>query len=157
MQQPCFLFVPSQVWIGEGKLQLSHAKEAVVFFMRWRPFHVKGDDRVWEWVQEIQIAGHPSRIVNRYRLYETSLGHFDIQLYHEEWGQLCGKGIMGEKMVGWEFDGKASHFHGYEYYLLEEGGNYLLHGEFLADGKVSTQIDGKLWLKESAVQKSESK
>ncbi|MDN3504388.1 MAG: hypothetical protein P0S95_02285 [Rhabdochlamydiaceae bacterium] len=139
-----FLFNPG-CWIGEGKIQLNALEDELIYFMRWRSILIDNELQEFESTQEVQIAGHTDVMFNQFLFSNFDRGNFDVLLENQAWGEVCGRGQVDSKFIGWEFRKNELGFEGYEFYELQDDGTYITKAEFVTQEDLRTTIDGKIW------------
>ncbi|WP_194847681.1 hypothetical protein [Candidatus Neptunochlamydia vexilliferae] len=132
-------------WLGEGKISLSMAEEAMPFFTRWKVPEPDEKGRI-DSLQEIQISGLQDMMQNQFSFYDITPKGFQIELQNQSLGKVVGKGMINEKLIGWEFRLDHLGFEGFEFYEKGEAPDtYLLHAEYATNDDFRTVIHGKVW------------
>lgn len=143
MKHP-FIFKPGG-WIGEGKITLSMMDEPLAFFTRWKVPEADEKGRV-DSIQEIQISGLPDVMQNLFAFYDVTQKGFQIELENQSLGKVVGKGMINDKLIGWEFRLEHLGFEGFEFYEKGEAPDtYLMHAEYATSDDFRTVIHGKIW------------
>ncbi len=138
-----FILQPSS-WLGEGKINLSLVEEELPFYTRWK-IQEKDDCGKIECLQEIQVKGLSEIMQNQLLLYDLNPGTFVIELDNPALGRVIGKGIVSEKLIGWEFRSPEAGFEGYEFYEKQPDDSYLMHAEYSTSDQLRTIIKGRVW------------
>tara|TARA_B100000989_G_scaffold294269_1_gene273077 strand:+ start:736 stop:1185 length:450 start_codon:yes stop_codon:yes gene_type:complete len=134
----------SGLWIGEGKITLSSIDEKLPFYTRWKVDSI--DKKTKNWSQEIQISGFSDKMVNQFSFFDISNKAFGVNLENQSLGKVSGKGIINDKIIGWEFRLSAMGFEGFEFYEISEAEDtYLVHAEYATNDDFRTVIHGKIW------------
>lgn len=138
----------SGLWLGEGKINLSMMDEQLAFFTRWKIPKSNNKERI-DSVQEIQISGLQDVMQNQFAVYDITQKEFNIELENQSLGKVVGKGLISEKVIGWEFRLGHLGFEGFEFYEATSDPNtYLMHAEYATTDDFRTVIHGKIWLTE---------
>mgnify|MGYP001800006648 CR=1 FL=1 len=148
MFQHTFITSPGS-WVGEGKIVLNMVDEDLVFYTVWNVLNRDFSGAVTS-VQTIQIQGLSEGIQNEMRFFSFSKEGFSIEMQNQNVGKVLGRGIIDEKMIGWEFRGGDLKFEGYETYLLQDDGTYTLKGEYISSDQFRTQVEGHIWQQKEA-------
>ncbi|MCB1107602.1 MAG: hypothetical protein KDK76_05870 [Chlamydiia bacterium] len=139
-----FIFKPGS-WLGEGKISLSMTEEKLPFFTRWKVPKPDEKGRV-DSVQEIQISGLSDVMQNQFAFYDITRKGFHIELENQSLGKVVGKGMINDKLIGWEFRLDHLGFEGFEFYEISEiPDTYLMHAEYATNDDFRTVIHGKIW------------
>ena len=132
-------------WLGEGKITLSMMEDALPFYTKWKVPEISSNGRV-DSMQEIQITGLADVMQNQFAFYDITRKGFHIELENQSIGQVVGKGIISEKLIGWEFRLDHLGFEGFEFYEKSElPDTYLMHAEYATNDDFRTVIHGKIW------------
>lgn len=97
-------------------------------------------------VQEISIQGLSENMRNELSFFDFQPKTFTVEMENQNIGRIVGTGIYDEKMLGWEFRENDLKFEGYETYLLQDDGSYLVKGEYFSSDQFRTQIEGRIWI-----------
>jgi hypothetical protein len=133
-------------WLGEGKIQLSMVEEELFFFTRWNVAQKDSSGKI-ECVQEIQVKGLTDIMFNQFFFYDLSSSNFTIELENQALGKVAGKGIINDKVIGWEFRVPEIGFEGFEIYEKQSLNEYLMRAEYATSDQFRTVIQGKVWQK----------
>jgi hypothetical protein len=144
-----FLFQPG-VWSGSGQIVLNMVEEALSFTTQWivHPKDVLGKILG---SQKIQIQGLSDEMLNELCFYDIKGKGFSVDFSNANIGRVVGLGIFDETSVGWEFTNNDLGFEGFETYLLQSDGTYLMHAEYLTSEQFRTQIQARLSLESNEV------
>jgi len=119
--------------------------EQLSFFTRWDIPAVSSKGRI-DSLQEIQISGLQDMMQNQFSIYDISDKGFNIELENQTLGKIVGKGLINEKLIGWEFRLGELGFEGFEFYEATGDPNtYLMHAEYATTDDFRTIIHGKIW------------
>lgn len=132
------------IWLGEGGILFTGAKDAVKFFTRWKVDLLEPTKIVVQ--QEIEIFGVEERRINNYIFSEIKEGSFHVTLENESMGKVSGKGVLDEHTIAWELRDHPG-LEGYEVYNLQENGDYTFSAEYASDQNYRSLIQGKVWRK----------
>ncbi|MEM8727267.1 MAG: hypothetical protein AAGE99_00930 [Chlamydiota bacterium] len=143
MKKHPFILKPGS-WLGEGKVTLSMMDEQLPFYTRWK---VPGDEKGRiESIQEIQISGLSDVMQNQFAFYDITWKEFSIELENQSLGRVVGKGMINDRLIGWEFRLASLGFEGFEFYEKSEIlDTYLMHAEYATNDDFRTVIHGKIW------------
>ncbi len=142
MKHP-FILKPGS-WFGEGKITLSMMDEELPFYTRWKV--PEGEKGRIESMQEIQISGLSDVMQNQFIFYDITRKNFSIELENQSLGKVVGKGMINDKLIGWEFRLEHLGFEGFEFYEKGEASDtYLMHAEYATNDDFRTVIHGKIW------------
>ncbi len=144
-KQHPFILTPAS-WLGEGKIQLNMVEEELAFFTRWNIANLNGHGQI-ECVQEIQVKGLTDIMINHFLFYDLTPTSFGIDLENQALGKVVGKGVINEKVIGWEFRVPEMGFEGFEFYEKQPDGSYLMRAEYATADQFRTLIKGKVWPK----------
>ena len=146
MKHP-FIFKPGY-WLGEGKITLSMMEEELPFYTRWKIPPAQTQGKV-ETVQEIQISGVQDCMHNQFVFSDISSKGFNIELENQSMGKVLGKGLINDRLIGWEFRLGHLGFEGFEFYeVTSTADTYLIHAEYATNDELRTTIHGKIWKSE---------
>jgi hypothetical protein len=145
INQHPFIFTPD-AWLGEGKIQLNMVEEELNFFTRWNISQLDPEGRI-ECTQEIQVKGLSEIMINQFSLFDVGPTQFSIELENQSLGKIVGKGIVNDKMIGWEFRNPEIGFEGFEVYEKQPDGSYLIRAEYASSDQFRTLIQGRVWKK----------
>jgi uncharacterized protein (DUF2147 family) len=79
---------------------------------------------------------------NNFCVFNVTSSDFKIELENSIVGKVVGKGVIGPKVIAWEFRRKDQEFEGYEIYELQESGSYKMRAEFTAGDGLRTHVEG---------------
>jgi hypothetical protein len=140
-----FIFSPA-MWMGEGKIQLNHVAEELMFYTRWSTS--PGDDHgLITCSQEIQVKGLSDVMINQFAFYDLTPAGFMVDLENQALGKVTGKGIISDKLIGWEFRAPEIGFEGFEFYEKQPDDTYAMRAEYASTEEFRTLIHGKVWKK----------
>ncbi len=139
-----FILAPG-VWSGEGKILLSMIEEELLFNTNWTIQQKDFSGKV-QCIQEIQIQGLSENMRNELTFYDFQPKQFTVDMENQNVGRIVGSGVLDEKMIAWEFRNSETNFEGYETYILQEDGSYLMKGEYVTADQFRTQIEARLRL-----------
>jgi len=148
-----FIFQP-QAWVGEGAITLNMVEEELVFYTKWNV--LSSDAGKIKSVQEIQIAGISENMRNELTFFDFTEDSFLVEMENLNIGKIIGKGLVDDKLIAWEFRNNEMNFEGFETYILQSDGSYLMRVEYVTSDQFRTQIEGKMWLPPS-ITKEEGK
>ena len=142
--QHSFIFSPG-TWSGEGKILLSMVEEDLLFNTGWS---IQVRDFAGQVIcqQMIQIQGLGDQMCNRMTFYDFDPKGFTVQMENPNVGQVIGRGVFDDKMIGWEFRDSQKSFEGFETYTLQSDGSYLMRGEYVTSDQFRTQIEARIIL-----------
>ena len=148
-----FIFSPGS-WTGEGKISLTMVEEDLLFDTNWS---VQTRDFAGQVCcqQFIQIQGLGDQMCNRMTFYDFDPKSFTVQMENPNIGQVIGKGVFDDKLIGWEFRDSQKNFEGFETYTLQSDGSYLMRGEYVTSDQFRTQIEAKIIFHSSEVPSDE--
>ncbi|MDE3055637.1 MAG: hypothetical protein KGI80_02955 [Verrucomicrobiota bacterium] len=138
-----FIFSPGQ-WLGEGKILLNLMDEELIFQTNWIVQQGDFAGRI-ACAQEIQIAGISDEMHNDLTFYDLRSNSFAVDLENPNVGKVVGKGVFDGQMVAWEFRNTDAEFEGYESYMLQPDGSYMMKAEYLTSDQLRTQIEARIW------------
>jgi hypothetical protein len=138
-----FIFQP-QAWVGEGTITLNMVEEELIFYTKWNI--LTSEAGKIKSLQEIQIAGISENMKNELTFFDFAEGTFSVEMENLNIGKIIGKGIVDEKLIAWEFRNNEMNFEGFETYILQNDGSYLMRVEYVTSDQFRTQIEGKMWL-----------
>ena len=133
-------------WIGEGKIQLNRVEEELIFYTRWNILP-RDDHGLITCSQEIQVKGLSDVMTNQFFFSDVNPTGFLIELENQALGKVAGKGIVSDKVIGWEFSNPEIGFEGFEFYEKQEDDSYLMRAEYASSEEFRTIIRGKVWKK----------
>ncbi len=138
-----FIFNPGS-WLGEGKITLNMVEEELIFNTNWA---VPNKDFTGKVVcaQDIQVQGLSDSMRNELTFYDFTGKGFSVDMENPNIGRIVGVGVCDEKMIAWEFRNNEASFEGYETYVLQPDGSYLMRGEYVTSDQFRTQIEAKIW------------
>lgn len=139
-----FIFKPS-LWVGEGMITLNMVEEELAFYTKWNVTESDNIGKIQS-VQEIQISGISENMKNELYFFDFGDNKFSVEMENLNIGKVIGSGIVDEKLIAWEFRKNDLNFEGFETYLLQSDGSYIMHAEYVTSDQFRTQIDGKIWL-----------
>lgn len=145
MHKHPFIFAP-EAWIGEGKIQLSRVEEELLFYTRWN-VSPRDQQGLITCAQEIQVKGLSDVMVNQFALYDLTASNFMIDLENQALGKVTGKGVISDRLIGWEFRAPEIGFEGFEFYEKQPDDSYLMRAEYASTEEFRTLIHGKVWKK----------
>ena len=131
-------------WSGEGKILLNMVEEELLFNTNWAIQQKDFSGKV-QCAQTIQIQGLSENMSNELTFYDFQTKTFAVDMENQNIGRIVGTGVFDEKMIAWEFRNNQMDFEGYETYLLQNDGSYLMHGEYVTSDQFRTQIDARIW------------
>lgn len=140
-----FLLTPS-VWLGEGKINLNMVSEELAFYTKW-VINPPDDAGMIVCTQEIQVKGLSDIMHNQFSIYGLTGGEFHIDLENQALGKITGKGLITDKIIAWEFRVEDIGFEGFEFYEVEDNGNYNMRAEYATQDQFRTVIAGSVWKK----------
>jgi hypothetical protein len=152
MFKHAFIFSPG-TWIGEGKIVLNMVEEELFFGTKWA---VQEGDSIGKVAssQTIQVQGLSEYMRNELIFYDFQNKSFAVDMENQNVGRIVGSGVVDEKMIAWEFRNNEN-FEGYETYILQEDGSYLMKGEYITTDQFRTQIEARIWLQSKKVETSD--
>ncbi|MCB1084994.1 MAG: hypothetical protein KDK60_02720 [Chlamydiia bacterium] len=143
MKHP-FILKPGR-WLGEGKITLSTVEEVLPYYTRWT-VPDRDDKGCIASMQEIEISGLADVMKNQFSFYNMNRKTFVIELENQSLGKVVGKGMISDKLIGWEFRLDHLGFEGFEFYEKGElPDTYLMHAEYATNDDFRTVIHGKIW------------
>lgn len=143
-----FIFNPG-AWAGEGKIVLNMVEEELLFNTNWAVQNKDFSGKV-TCAQDIQIQGLSENMRNELTFYDFGAKHFTVDMENQNVGRIVGTGIYDENMIGWEFRGSDSNFEGFETYTRQADGSYHMKGEYITSDQFRTQIEARLFQKNSS-------
>jgi hypothetical protein len=146
-----FIFNPGS-WSGEGKIVLNMVEEELVFNTAWAVQNKDFGGKV-TCAQDIQIQGLAENMRNELTFYNIGHKNFTVDMENQNVGRIVGTGVYDEKMIAWEFRGGDTSFEGFETYLLQDDGSYMMRGEYLTADQFRTQIEARIFLKHAEAPK----
>lgn len=138
-----FIFKPG-LWVGEGKVTFSASPDRVRFYTKWT--FESQIDHAMAWHQHVELEGGDSNVYNTFRFFNIQPDTFEVELSNELLGSVCGKGLIDQRTIAWEFRGNPE-FEGFEVYERQENGDFMLHAEYSSLDQIRTIIDGRIWEK----------
>jgi len=151
MPNHSFILSPD-LWLGEGKIQLSMVEEELLFFTRWNVGQKDQTGKI-ECVQEIQVKGLTDIMFNQFLFYDLSTTNFIIELENQALGKIVGTGLISDKVIGWEFRIPEIGFEGFEIYEKQDPDTYLMRAEYATSDQFRTVIQGRVWQKAKTTEK----
>lgn len=139
-----FILFPG-TWSGEGKILLNMIEEELMFNTSWTVQEKDFSGKV-QCTQEIQIQGLSENMRNDLTFYDFQSKNFAVDMENQNIGRIEGSGVLDEKMIAWEFRNSETNFEGYETYVLQDDGSYLMKGEYVTADQFRTQIEACLRL-----------
>ncbi len=138
-----FLMQPL-AWLGEGRIKLNMVDEELSFFTRWSmgPRNELGEI---ECLQEIQVKGMTDIMHNQFIIRDLASNTFSIELENQALGRIQGSGIIGDKVIAWEFRVKELGFEGFEFYEKQADNSYVMRAEYATTDQFRTVINGRVW------------
>ncbi len=143
------------LWVGEGKILLNMVEEHLLYFTHWNILNRDFSGKV-PCTQEIQIQGISENMRNEFYFFDFGSKSFSVEMENQNVGKIRGIGIFDEKLIAWEFRDNEVKFEGFESYLLQPDGSYLMKGEYVSSDQFRTQIEGRIWLNPSPPPSEES-
>jgi hypothetical protein len=70
-------------------------------------------------------------------------------------GRIVGSGVYDDNLIGWEFRDNEMNFEGFETYHLQPDGSYHMKGEYVTSDQFHTQIQARIWLRETSATEEE--
>jgi hypothetical protein len=134
-----FIFSPG-VWEGKGVITFSMAEDVLNFSMSWTVLPTE-DEKIY-FNQVIAISEFTDKMHNSFCVSHVTASEFAIELENTIVGKVLGKGVIGPKVIAWEFRGQDQEFEGYEIYELQEDGSYKMRAEFTAGDRLRTHVEG---------------
>jgi hypothetical protein len=131
-------------WSGEGKILLNMVEEELLFNTNWAIQQKDFSGKV-QCAQTIQIQGLSENMRNELTFYDFQTKTFAVDMENQNIGRIVGTGVFDQKMIAWEFRDNQMDFQGYETYLLQNDGSYLMHGEYVTSDQFRTQIEARIW------------
>jgi hypothetical protein len=144
-----FILSPG-TWSGEGKILLNMIEEELMFNTSWTVQQKDFSGKV-QCIQEIQIQGLSENMRNELTFYDFQSKNFTVDMENQNIGRIEGSGVLDEKMIAWEFRNSETNFEGYETYVLQDDGSYLMKGEYVTADQFRTQIEACLRLSSNEV------
>lgn len=132
------------LWLGEGKITLSTAKESIRFYTKWEILSLSAG--VIEAIQTVEMQGIGENVVNEYRFFDLTSSHFSVEVKNQMVEYARGRGIRNAATIAWEFPIESA-LHGFEVYELQKDGDFSFHAEYGGKGDFSSVIDGLIWKK----------
>ncbi len=148
-----FIFSPGS-WAGEGKISLSMVEEELLFNTNWNVQTRDFAGKV-QCMQDIQIQGLSENMRNELFFYDFQNKTFSIDMENQNVGRIVGSGVYDDNLIGWEFRDNEMNFEGFETYHLQSDGSYHMKGEYVTSDQFRTQIEAKIWLKETPTAEGE--
>lgn len=142
-----FIFEPGN-WAGEGKISLNMVEEELFFDTNWSVQNRDFSGKV-QCLQDVQIHGLSENMRNELDFYDFENKSFTVGMENQNVGRIEGTGVYDDQLIGWEFRNNEMNFEGFETYHLQEDGSYIMRGEYVTSDQFRTQIEAKIWLKES--------
>ncbi len=144
---PQHLFIASPgLWVGEGKIVLNMVEENLKYFAHWNVQNKDLSGKI-QCVQEIQIQGLSENMRNELSFYDFQPKTFSVEMENQNVGRIVGTGIFDDRLIAWEFRENDMKFEGYETYILQKDGSYLMKGEYMSSDQFRTQIEGRIWVR----------
>ena len=135
-----FILHPGR-WVGEGTVSFSASPDQLFFVTTW---NVKpADEEGIQCEQEVKMEGAEEASINHFLIGNLTKTAFDISLENEAMGQVEGAGVIDERTIAWEFQGKVA-VQGYEVYERHKDGEYSFHAEYSSPDHLRTIIDGRI-------------
>jgi len=138
-------------WIGQGKITFSNSSEVIRYYTKWIVFPEK--DSIIRCEQFVEKEGIPEPICNSFLFSDISSDAFSVILSNEDISSVSGQGLINDRIIAWEFhhqnpsaDEEEISLEGIEVYTLQDGGDYLVHAEYMSE-MMRTIIDGRIWKK----------
>ena len=138
-----FIFQPKP-WIGDGIITLNMVEEKLNFLTKWSVNEKDFAGKIQS-VQELQITGISENMRNELTFYDFTDNKFTVEMENLNIGRVVGSGVYDDKVFAWEFRENDLNFEGYETYILQKDGSYIIHAEYVTSDQFRTQIDGKIW------------
>lgn len=138
-----FIFSPG-TWFGEGKILLNMVEEELVFNTNWAVQNRDFAGKV-TCAQEILIHGLTENMRNELTFYDFQTKTFSVDMENQNVGRIVGTGVFDETMIAWEFRNNDMNFEGYETYLLQGDGSYMMKGEYVTSDQFRTLIEARIW------------
>lgn len=139
-----FITTPG-LWVGEGKIILNMVEENLKYATNWNILNRDFTGKI-QCVQEIQVQGLSENMRNELSFFNFQPKSFSVEMENQNVGRITGKGVFDDKIIAWEFRDNELQFEGYETYLLQEDGSYILKGEYVSSDQFRTQIEGRIWV-----------
>lgn len=147
MDKHLFIF-SEKTWSGSGKIVLNMVEEELFFDTSWavKPKDIGGKISA---LQAIQIQGLSEEMSNVLSFYNFDGNKFAVDMENQNVGRIVGTGVFDDKTIAWEFRNNDMNFEGYETYLLQEDGSYLMKGEYITSDQFRTEIEAHISLKKN--------
>ena len=146
MKTPSHLFLLTPgLWLGQGSLSFTLSAEEVKFFTRWKV--EKLDNGKISCIQETEVDGSSSVVTNQLSFSHMSASKFLVMLNNDTFGELKGSGVIDDKVIAWEYRGKAQPVEGFEIYEKKNSDRYSVYAEYASDDFYRTTIKGEIWQK----------
>lgn len=144
MNKHPFIF-NSGTWVGEGKISLNTVDEELLFNTNWTVPHKDEAGKI-ACAQDIQVQGLGESMRNDLSFYNFRDGVFSVDMENQNIGRITGSGVFDDQMIAWEFRNNDLYFEGFETYILQPDGGYLMHGEYVTSDQFRTRIEARLWM-----------
>ena len=148
-----FIFSPGS-WSGEGRISLSMVEEELIFNTNWN-IQTRDFAGKVQCFQDIQVQGLSENMRNELSFYNFQNKTFSIDMENQNVGRIVGTGVYDDNLIGWEFRNNEMHFEGFETYHLQPDGSYQMKGEYVTSDQFRTQIEARIWLKNTMVKEGE--
>jgi hypothetical protein len=148
-----FIFSPGK-WAGEGKIVLNLVEEELLFRTNWA-VQIKDFAGKVSCFQDILISGLADAMRNELTFYDFKNRTFSVDMENPNVGRIVGNGVFDDQMIGWEFRGNEVEFEGFETYILQPDGSYLVKGEYLTNDQLRTIIEAHIWLQSKETESTE--
>jgi hypothetical protein len=155
-KQPCnhsFILSPGN-WYGEGRIVLNMVEEELIFSTNWAVQLKDLAGRI-PCCQQIQIQGLADAMSNQLTFSDFKGNAFTVEMENPNIGRIVGTGIFDDQSIAWEFRNNDAQFEGYETYLLQPDGSYLMRGEYMTSDQFRTQIEALVWQQSGEVPSSD--
>ena len=149
MKNHLFIFSPGS-WVGEGKIVLNMVEEELRFNTNWA-VQLRDFTGKVPCAQQIQIHGLSEEMRNELTFYDFQNKTFSVDMENQNVGRIVGRGIYDDKMIAWEFRNSEIYFEGFETYILQDDGSYIMRGEYVTSDQFRTQIEAQIWLQSQEV------
>lgn len=144
-----FIFCAGE-WLGMGKIQLPIFPKPIVFYTKW--IVQERDQSSIRCEQQLEIEGAPELLINSMQFILTDPKAFAVTVQNAMFGTMTGSGTVRPEQISWHFERKVAEdgteaLEGTEVYTLQADGEYQLYAEYRSDGKIHTEVVGRLWRK----------